>query len=307
MSKKARKLSLLLAAIFVMMIMAVPAFATVYHTDSDTAAYYTQDDNDSSYYTSTAITVTLDIQSKRNGTASTDTSYSKELDITLTPSSSTRYTVADLLIAANNMTGESIHFQNYDGNDLDYGSSGSLPSYCYKAVLDGVTYAPTGLYDKNGWMFRINGKFPLHSGIPGSTAYGEAINTAYVKDGDVVTFYMDNPGDLFKLAYFSRIKEATYSSGVLTVTPQVSYNFYYGNANTWYIQNFYTSSDITCEVYSSITATTPLASAVTGSNGKANLSVTLTSGNTYYIRVMKEFYDSSAFINTTRCLVAFTA
>ena len=68
MSKNLRRLTLLFAAVCVMIIMAVPAFATVYHTDSDTAAYYTQNDSDTSYYTSTPITVTLDIQSKRNGT-----------------------------------------------------------------------------------------------------------------------------------------------------------------------------------------------------------------------------------------------
>lgn len=298
-------LIILFSVALMVAVMAVPAFATVYHTDTE--ASYVQNDTDSSYYTSTPITVTLDIQSKRTASSSPYTSYTKELDITLTPTSSQRFTVADVLIAANKLTNESISFQDYDGEELDYANDGSLPTYCYKAVLDGNTYAPTSRYAKNGWMFRINGKFPLDSGTPGVDAYGEAINTAYVKNNDVITFYMDNPGNTSYLALFSRIKEASYSSNVLTVTPQVSYN-YFDNSLVWHINDYTLISGATVEVYSSKTSTSPLASATTSSStGKASLSVSLTSGHTYYIRVQKSFYSGSKYIQTTRCLQAFTA
>ena len=328
MKQNIKRLSAVLLAMLLIVAMTVPVWAsTLEPSYSDDYAWTTQP---GSYYTTGDVTVFVDIQSKRTTSPSnttTDTSFSQELEVTFTGDGSTskRYTVADVLIALNKDTSNNVHFQDYEGNDIDYGDDGNgnfvvLPTSFYKAQLNGTTYGPTSLSAKNGWMFRINTQFPVSSytdypagGTIVTDASGLDISQAYVKDNDVLSIYMDNPTSSSNCVRFSRIKSVTYTpgtnTGTLTITPQVSYDYFYGGTygySYWYMRGFHTAVGLTVELYSSKTSTTPLASATTGNDGKATITYELTSGTAYYIRVKKEFISGSKYIKTTRCLAKFT-
>lgn len=298
-------LAILFAAALMVTIMAVPAFATTDTYYSDDTSYYKQNDNSYSYNLSGDVTVTLEIQSKKvNGS-----SYYKKTDVTLSnPGYTRKVTVADVLVEAMSENSE-LHFEDASGNDITSSSSSFFQVRIVNSDNTSTIYAPTSYTAKNGWMFRIDSRFPIHSGTVGTDAVGEDILHAYVKKNQLVSVFMDNPETYSDSVYFTRFKSLTYSSSSVTALVQYS-RAYYGPSPSyvWHIGSFYNMNSCPVELYKSTDMNNPVATGTT-SSGSVTLtpSSTLTSG-TYYVIVPVSYKttDNTSFIDRTKSMVKFT-
>ena len=275
-------LAILFAAAFMVAIMAVPAFATsgnaTYYTGTD--GYYVQ--NDSNSDVEGKVIVKVNIHSQLNGTDSVDLHRSVSFGNENT-AARTIYVSKVLKTLMDGVSG--LKFQKYGGTDIT-ATSASF----YQVKYNNVIYAPTSRYAKDGWMFTINKKFPLDSGTPGNDAWGEAINTAYVKDGDVIDVFWNKADSQTDCAVFDRITSASYSSGVTTVQVDKSRNWYGAAPSyTWNIDSFSGLDSATVAIYTS--SGTYLASATTNSSGTATINYTLSAG-TYVIGVAETWNGS---------------
>ena len=193
MNRTIRRLAILFAAICVMMIMAVPAFA-----DADPGYYVVG--TPVTYDEEEEITVKLMIESRT--VSLTDLEVINELeDVTLT--GKTSYTVLDVLRAYNDMlTG--IQICNTSGQPLT-----TTDTFISSIKKGAKTYSYLFFYDLgegripvDGWMFRVNGRYPaldsngFHNGPTGCL-----IHQAPVANGDVVTLYTSCPFELFNTDY----------------------------------------------------------------------------------------------------------
>lgn len=278
----ARKISIILTALLLTIIVAAPAFAAsgsaTYYTGSN--GYYVQ--NDSSSAVSGTVTVKVNIHSQLNGTDYIDLHRTVAFGSAST-AARTIYVSKVLKTLMSNVSG--LEFQKYGGSNIT-ATSASF----YQVKYNNVVYAPTSRYAKNGWMFTINKKFPLDSGTPGSDAWGEAINTAYVKDGDVIDVFWNKADSSSDCAILDRITSASYANGVTTVHIDKSRNWYGpASAYTWYIDPFTSLEGATVALYTS--DGTYLASATTDSEGNASINYTLPAG-TYTIGVAKTWNGS---------------
>jgi hypothetical protein len=106
----------------------------------------------------------------------------------------------------------------------------------------------TGIDYYNGWMFRVNGKYPLLNSedwpsgwSPSDGPCGAGISEAYVIDGDVIDFYFADTASLAKATAFTRIDSASYSSSGSTLNLEISssYSYFRNSDYYWIIDDFY--------------------------------------------------------------------
>lgn len=292
MKKLRISLAILFAAALMVTIMAVPAFATTYYTSGEAPYYYIGSED--SYKTTSAVTVTLYVQSKRTGTYNTpyiDQKYTVTIPASSTPRA---VTVSQVLIkAATNNTG--LYFKDYYNNNIT-----SSSPYCHHVIYGGNTYAPvpdghTPPAYWNGWSFTINGKYPLNSGTPATTlldsedgdAEGTAINYAYVNDGDVINFFFNDINSYSAAADHLRIQSASYNSSTNKFSVQVETcrSWHVETAPdtyVWHIKGYESMGSATVKIYNS--SNTQVAYGTTNSSGLAELSATGTiSSGTYKV------------------------
>lgn len=307
MEKLRAILSTLFVTALMSVLMAVPAFAaqgdpSLYAGTAATGSatyyagangYYVQGSS-SNYLVSGEVSVKVNVHSQRNGSSSIDF-HTTVVDGNST-TSARNITVAKILNAISNSSSTTLEFQDYDGNIVP-----ATGSYIYQVYYSGKTYAPTSRYAIDGWMFTVNKKFPLISGTPGSNAQGQAINTTYVTDGDIIDVFWNKADSSTYCADFDRISSASYSSGTLTVNVDFI-NSYYDSSYVWHISNYAGLNGATVAVYT--TSGTYLGSAITDSTGQAQIPVTLSAG-TYVIGVAKTWKNVSytGIIHTQERLV----
>lgn len=256
------------------------------------AAYYSN--NDASYTTSATmyfanqtIHVKLNLQSKRVGSDNIDQSFDVEL------TGQTSYTVQDVVNTwrhSNDGAGYTLTTLAYDANwnaiEVNFSDS---DTYIYGITYNNISYKPSGSSD--GWKFRVNTQIPCQP-----NGYGATIATAYVKNGDVIDFYYDNPTSASNTAKFTRIYDVSRSGSALSVTVQSSYDwFYYDNdLQEWVsdVQDFSAFSDATVTVFDGTNTYTP--------NAAANGVYTFNNvpAGTYTIKVAVA-YDNNGFIANT--------
>ncbi|HMM06366.1 MAG TPA: hypothetical protein PKD52_06835 [Clostridiales bacterium] len=139
-------------------------------------------------------------------------------------------------------------------NNYTFYSSGTTPMTATSSFVSGVndgskTYSSVFYFD--GWMVRVNGQFPLidwTSGPPTGYPQGEAISGIPVSDGDVISFYYDNPYPLYDASFRPTISapvdfvypEASYDAGTgkVTVNLTKNSNVFDGSTYAWTIDAF---------------------------------------------------------------------
>lgn len=283
-SKPMRKALMLALAVMLVFALAIPAFAQDYFTT--TTAYYQQ--GTAPTY-SNAIDVNFIVESRKIGS---DSLY-KTISVTLTPSGTQSFYVRDVLLAVQNNASNNLTFNDSSGNPID-----SSDDYVY-SITDtspnpDVTYAPTSPTAWNGWMFRINGQFPL---IKSNPKEGASISSAYVTNGDTIYFYHDDPSSSSASAKYAKITSITDNdSDSLTVNVKASTN-YYGPAPsyTWYINNFANCQYLKVKAYN--TNGTYITSGTTDSFGNVTLNVGSFGTNRYKVEVERKYFVNSDYNN----------
>jgi hypothetical protein len=195
-------------------------FPPVDPNDPLCAAYIVDDPN---VTTETTINVTLVIEA---GDAVVDeeaiggTAFREIVNnITLSGSSEEDFRVDKLLVAADGDQGLDFHIPSVG----DFSYLGSVTH----TDEDGVSTTWTaGQWGYDGWVFRVNDKFPVRTlgGYDDTYYEGTAINQTPLDDGDIVHFFYDYPGifmyesstgDL--AAEYLKIIKKDYSDNVLTI------------------------------------------------------------------------------------------
>ena len=209
--KPMRKALTLALAFMLVFALSVPAFATDYFTTI--TAYYQQ--GTAPQYSST-IHVNLIVESRQ---ISGNNLY-RTVNVALTPNGTQSFYVKDVLLAVQGTNG--LIFNDSSGNPID-----ANDDYVY-SITDtnpdpDVTYAPTSPTAWNGWMFRINGQFPLLDDDP---LWGASISTAYVTNGDTIHFYHEDMDDDGLGADYAKITSVSNNGNSLTANVKASSTYY---------------------------------------------------------------------------------
>lgn len=308
MSKNLRRLTLLLAAIFVMIVMAVPAFA-----DTGNGYYVVSERTIPTYSTTDTIKVKVVVQSRGYSSANT-ASIGKIVNVSLT--GSTSYTVRDVMLKFNTLY-SSIGVKACDNNGNDMASSATLvhafsnSTGLYKYLFFADIGNGEGIIPVDGWMFRVNGQNTLLSltGYNGGPE-GSYIHQTPVADGDVITFYFNLPFTISNTDFSTKFVAAdtTYSSGSLTTQLKYSRDNHYNSSGQWETvpySNYSPGSAVTATLYNS--SLSSLGTFTISSSGSGSMNINLSPG-TYYIyvpsvRTWKTItgYDSFSGTTTTSC------
>jgi hypothetical protein len=151
----------------------------------------TLDANCSSYLVtepaaSTEIDVTFVIEAGDavvNIAVQPNTRFRKEIITTLSSTAAKVFTVTDLLGIIDHTNGLTFTYQPSYLSAVNY-NDGSTPN--------GTTWE-AGQWGLDGWVFRVNDKFPVQVTADGLGYEGAAIDETPIKDGDIVHFFYDYP------------------------------------------------------------------------------------------------------------------
>lgn len=284
MSKTIRKLAIAFATVCVLMIMAVPSFA------AGNAGWY----NPGTPVTYTnPITVKVVLQSRESLTTPAD--YINEVyDVTLgtTNMTATSFKVIDALVALNSQQND-YEFLESTGDEIEETDS---VLYNVKKVSNNHLFGPalynSDHYPIDGWMFKVNGKFPT-STSSSTNAQGLDVSHTYIQDGDVIYFFTDYPwkdsNNVIHSAYFvSAFTEYDSEDHSLDITLKQNRDFYYGPlaTATWTIQMYGLYKPTTNYQAEVRDASGTLVGTVNLVQGQGTLSCNLSSGTNYYVSVM---------------------
>ena len=287
-TKMSKRILTLVLALVLVFALSATAFAAYY---SNNDATYTT--SVTTYSTDQTIHVTLNFQSKKVGSDSINPSFDVEL------TGQTSYTVQDVVntwrysSAGADYTLTTLAY-DADWNAIEVNFSDSS-TYIYGITYNNINYKPSGLYD--GWKFRVNTQIPYQP-----DGNGASIATAYVKNGDVIDFYYDNPTSASNTAKFTRIYDVSRSGSALSVTVQSSYDWFYydDDLQIWVsdVQDFSAFSGTTV----TITDGTNTYSTSNSVNGVYTFN-NVPSG-TYTIKVAVA-YDNNGFIANTSSAINY--
>jgi hypothetical protein len=278
----------LMLALAVMLVFAFsfPAFAQDYFTT--TSGSYIQE-SEGSYATSTTIYVNLVVESRQ---ISGNNLYRTVSNIALNPGGvSQTFDVRDALLAVQGTNG--LLFKDSSGNNIDISDD-----YVY-SIVDTTpdpdrTYAPTSPSAWNGWMFRIDGQFPLEDDNP---VWGASISTAYLTNGDTIHFYHDDPSSSSASAKYAKITSITDNdSNSLTVNVKASTNYFPPPNYNWVINNFANCQGLTVKAYI-VGQSTPAATGTTDASGNVTLNVGSFGSNQYKVEVVREYFENEEYNN----------
>ena len=268
-ARLAKLAATMLMALVFSTIMAVPAFAQTYMTDTDGG--YTQG-AESTYTTTSAVNVTVTIEDKVSSSAAID--Y-VQIPVSLPAVSDGKaYTVRDALMAVNNTPGTAYKFLDTYGNEIDTGDH-----YFKYVQYNNTNYGPSNdtiTYD--GWCFRINGKLPLESGTKDDNPLGSVISNTYLTNGDQINVYFDDLYDGVKENRFTKINSVTYDGSAMTVNVKFAYDWFTPVTYAWHIYDYdnYGLRAITVKLLDS--TGDEKASGKTDANGNVALSISNLSG-----------------------------
>ena len=249
--------------------------------------------NSSDYETDGDISVTVKVFSKQvNGTA---LNMSDEVTIVGDGETSKAYTVRDVMeawAAENNVTFTTSVWDStlYQSVEQPYVNGSS--TYIFSMTKDGVKYAPASTSAYDGFKFRVNSQIPQLS-----AGWGATIDTTYVNDGDVVTYYYDNPVSEADAADFIRIYEVANDADSIQVTVQRSFDWFMTESPwTTTMADFAAVADIPVVVKK---AGVQVGTGTTNANGIADITITngVTAGN-YTIEVAPAWKTSGLLDRT---------
>lgn len=210
--------------------MSIDAFAI-----GDINASYTQVPLANSPKVSGQFTVYLSISSNRvNG------EYIRRFNLPVTmgtANSNRTYFVSDVMTAAQNqyvwLTVQGLN-NNYINGIKD-------------ATIGNTVFGPVAGYDNfNGWMFRINDKYPLLNQNDWPSGWtstmgpcGAAINQAYVTEDQKIDFYHADTMNINRATHSFKSDSFNYSGGTLNTKLYTSYSYFDMNNNyKWVIKKY---------------------------------------------------------------------
>lgn len=145
---------------------------------------------------SSAITVTFVIEAGdavKNYAVTPNTAFREELDVDLTASPAGTFTVADLLYEVDNIR-DDLDFNFIVGSNPP--SSVYLNAVSYGIKPNQVTWT-AGQWGLDGWVFRVNDKFPVQKTADGLGYEGTGVGQTYLNDGDIVHLFYDFPSEFY--------------------------------------------------------------------------------------------------------------
>lgn len=281
-----KSLAMSLAAICVLLIMAVPAFAvsgTGYYSVGTAISY------------NNPISVKVIVQSRCNVGGSSYINVNQTVTLGQSGVSGQTFSVRDAIIGFNSAQ-SAVEAYNISGNPIS-----SSDHYIYGFSYNSNNYEP--LFKSNhgettdilcdGWMFRVNGKIPISSTMSDPSAgnyYGTDISQTPIADGDIIYFYWDYPwkesGTLMS-SYFTSA-DVSYSGTTLTVNLKASYDWFADKSSNyaWTISNFSTykpANNTMAYIYDSSNNQVGSVT-ISKSTGSGSKTLALSSG-TYYVSV----------------------
>ena len=256
---KTKPLMILALALVMVFCLSFGAFAAEY------PASYVQD---GSHATSDAINVTVTVEG-------VDIPYT-EVPVSLNAKSSGTQKVLDAMLAINS-AGGNIYFWESEDVFIDANST----YFTYVNSETGTGYS--------GWCFRINGGFPMES-----AGWGATIASATIKNGDVVSFFIDDPSASSAAAKFTRTN-ASYANGTVTATVTESHQYFQGSNWDWIITDYAALSGVTVQV---LNGASVVASGITGSDGTVSISTGSLAAGAYTVKAVGT-KNASGIITTT--------
>lgn len=293
MKKTLKGLAISLATICVLLIMAVPSFADNGMSGKGHGYYLIGDRTIPTYSTTDTVKVKVVVLSRKY---SSSDSYFLNLSRTVSLTGQTAYTVRDVMMKFNTDSA-TVKAGDNNGNLLTssdtwiynfmYGTRHF--KYMFWEHVDDMPYLqPIERVPVDGWMFRVNGYYPLKNltGFNGGPE-GALINDTKIVDGDVVYFYYNYPFEVNNVdnsALFIAA-DTKYTSGTLKVQLQYGHENHSNTLGQWEIddyQDYAPGSSKTAFLYDSNFSY--LGSISLNSSGYGTLSTTLSAGK-YYIEV----------------------
>ena len=252
MSKNLRRIAILLAAVCVMMIMAVPTFAANGMNGKGNGYYLVGNETIPTYATTDTVKVKVLVQSRQYSNSDT---YALNLDRTVSLTGKTAYTVSDVMLQFNSDS-TTVYACDNNGNQIT-SSSDTVDNFVYGSrwynyffweyIPNVPNLLPGDRIPVDGWMFRVNGRSPLLS----LTGYNNGPEGAYmtdtpIKDGDVVTFYYNYPFEInndykgaeFIAADIKYVPPTGSGNGTLKVQLQKSHDNHSDSQGKWVIDSF---------------------------------------------------------------------
>ena len=209
-----------------------------------------------------------------------------EVPVSLNAKSSGTQKVPDAMLAINN-AGGNIYFWESEDALIDASSTYFTHIYWYGGDADAMETGTGAGY--SGWCFRINGGFPMES-----AGWGATIASATIKNGDVVSFFIDDPSASSAAAKFTRTN-ASYANGTVTATVTESHQYFQGSNWDWIITDYAALSGVTVQV---LNGASVVASGITGSDGTVSISTGSLAAGAYTVKAVGT-KNASGIITTT--------
>lgn len=219
-----------------------------------------------------------------------------EIPVSLPAKTSGTQKVIDALVAADAANSSIGFFESYTDEDevVHYTSIDSETTYFTHVANTSVTpyvYDGGSGSGYSGWVFRIDGAFPVDA-----NGWGTTVATAVIENGDKISFYVDNPFSESTIAMFSKIS-ASYSNGVVNATAVQSYQYYTGANWDWTVTDFEALPSVEVAVYNS--ANQQIGDiGYTDDNGNVSINTGNLPAGTYTVKVLGA-KDSTAIYYTT--------
>lgn len=242
--------------------------------------------------TSGAVNVTVTVEGM-------DIPYA-EIPVTLPAKTSGNQTVADALAAINNNENTVYYFfeevKDDDGNIIDVIPTDSETSY-FSIIIDVLNdYEETGNgTGYSGWVFRINGGFPLLPPTEDLSVRGASIKETTIVNGDVISIYLDNPIAATSSAKFARVNNISYSNGVVTAAVKESHQYFQGANYDWIITPF---ADLNGVIVKVLDANGDVKGTAISSDGAVSIVTGSLPSGTYSVKVLGT-NDGLNITNTT--------
>ncbi len=292
-----RKIVVSVVSALMMLLLTVPAFAT----EGPNSGYYLQT------YTGTSAAIEdVTVRIISNGSSNNFEVEYDDIDLPAKTDGS-KQRVVDALCAIQGDGDTAPQFLNVNGSPIT-----STSTYFRSIKMNNVTYAPPTELSIQGWMFRINDKFPLieeygepntSSSILSTTgeAKGETISTAFIKSNDVITVYYDIPLP-GSAADYTRITNVSNTSSSITANVQSSKSWFNKiDLSCWHILDF-TTFNTTVYLYDEDGEELTHAST---SSGSVTFNRTVVAGEKYTLRVKTARLAGA--ITTVSCKKDYTA
>ncbi len=205
------------------------------------------------------------------------------------------YTVTDLLDEVNGSNGLEFYGAN---NSAFTASTDYLDTVVYDDGIDEYTWK-AGSLGFDGWVFRVNDKFPVRVTSDLLGYEGTSILQTYLEDGDVVHFFYDLPSDLDSTSgsiaakYVRGIYDSS-STGSLTVQLQAHTTYIEPVSPFIYNVNNYIDmgSGVVARLYDS--SGNPIGTSQTsGSNGKVTFTNAGIGSGTYILKTNSVLYETN--------------